>query len=112
FKNLPEGATLIIGGAQFQIAYHGGDGNDVVLTQISAPTRPQITSITKLLSGAIQTTANGTAGASYEAEANTNLTTSTWLNLGTSMADTNGAINFTDVDATNVPVRFYRLKLQ
>jgi len=35
FKNLPEGATLVISGAQFQISYQGGDGNDVVLTQIS-----------------------------------------------------------------------------
>jgi hypothetical protein len=32
FGNLPEGATLIINGYIFTISYHGGDGNDVVLT--------------------------------------------------------------------------------
>jgi len=31
FKNLPEGATLMIKGVPFRISYIGGDGNDVVL---------------------------------------------------------------------------------
>ena len=33
FKNLPEGATLMIKGVPFRISYIGGDGNDVVLTK-------------------------------------------------------------------------------
>jgi autotransporter-associated beta strand protein len=32
FANLPQGATLTSGPARFQIAYNGGDGNDVTLT--------------------------------------------------------------------------------
>jgi autotransporter-associated beta strand protein len=36
FKNLPEGAVLDSGGAQFQITYQGGDGDDVVLTQLTS----------------------------------------------------------------------------
>jgi hypothetical protein len=31
FLNLPEGATLVVGGSRFRISYLGGDGNDVVL---------------------------------------------------------------------------------
>jgi autotransporter-associated beta strand protein len=34
FANLPQGATLTTGLARFQIAYNGGDGNDVTLTLI------------------------------------------------------------------------------
>ena len=34
FANLPQGATLTTGPARFQIAYNGGDGNDVTLTLI------------------------------------------------------------------------------
>ncbi|HEV7485834.1 MAG TPA: Ig-like domain repeat protein [Thermoanaerobaculia bacterium] len=35
FTGLPEGATLAAGTASFAISYHGGDGNDVVLTALS-----------------------------------------------------------------------------
>ena len=34
FAGLAEGATVAIGGTDFKISYHGGDGNDVVLTHI------------------------------------------------------------------------------
>jgi len=36
FTGLPEGATFAVGTATFAISYHGGDGNDVVLTALSA----------------------------------------------------------------------------
>lgn len=38
FDGLPEGATFTQDGAQFQITYQSGDGNDVVLRQLSAAT--------------------------------------------------------------------------
>ena len=40
FKDLPEGATLKIGDGVFSITYKGGDGNDVVLAAVTAPTAP------------------------------------------------------------------------
>src|SRR5207237_7352112 len=36
FLGLAEGTVLMIGGSTFQISYQGGDGNDVVLTALSA----------------------------------------------------------------------------
>ncbi|MGA8807207.1 MAG: Ig-like domain repeat protein, partial [Thermoanaerobaculia bacterium] len=36
FTGMPEGATFAVGTATFVISYHGGDGNDVVLTALSA----------------------------------------------------------------------------
>lgn len=34
FKDMPEGKVMTIGGFQFRITYHGGTGNDVVLSQV------------------------------------------------------------------------------
>ena len=46
FDGLPEGASLTIGNFPFTISYHGGDGNDVVLTQANAvPIVPAVTGI-------------------------------------------------------------------
>ncbi len=36
FANLPEGSTINVNGNVFKISYRGGDGNDVVLTVITA----------------------------------------------------------------------------
>jgi hypothetical protein len=36
FSNLPEGASLMIGGVPFTITYKGGSGDDVVLTQATS----------------------------------------------------------------------------
>jgi len=35
FTGLPEGATIGVGTSTFSISYHGGDGNDIVLTAAS-----------------------------------------------------------------------------
>ncbi len=43
FKQLAEGATVTMSGQQFRISYVGGDGNDVVLTQITGLPRPTLT---------------------------------------------------------------------
>ncbi len=40
FNGLPEGATFKVGTGVFKISYVGGDGNDVVLTAVTAPTAP------------------------------------------------------------------------
>ena len=48
----------------------------------------------------------------YSIEANTNLSTTNWVSLGSIMADQNGAIGFTDTNAPSFPTRFYRFKAQ
>ena len=47
FDGLPEGASLTIGNTPFTISYHGGDGNDVVLTQVVAAA-PTVTGISPI----------------------------------------------------------------
>ncbi|MFN3409172.1 MAG: beta strand repeat-containing protein [Limisphaerales bacterium] len=47
FTNLPEGGTVSAGGQFFEISYTGGNGNDVTLTKLPAPT-----GVTRVWSGA------------------------------------------------------------
>ncbi len=109
FKNLPEGAALVIGGAQFQITYQGGDGNDVVLTQITAITPPHIGTIQKLPNGSMQIDATGLPNATYNIEATDNLTPPQWTSIGTSISDAQGNLQLIDADAPSHSMRFYRL---
>ncbi|QJX00047.1 beta strand repeat-containing protein [Frigoriglobus tundricola] len=46
FAGLPEGAEFITGGVTFRITYHGGVGNDVVLT-VPAEPPPAVPSVTR-----------------------------------------------------------------
>lgn len=40
FLNQPEGSVFSVGDGTFSITYAGGDGNDVVITTVSAPSQP------------------------------------------------------------------------
>ena len=42
FAGLAEGAQFSIGGSVFSISYHGGDGNDVVLTALKSSVTPPV----------------------------------------------------------------------
>jgi len=44
----------------------------------------------------------------YTVLANTNLATTNWVNIGTAAANGLGMFQFTDFNATNYPMRFYR----
>ncbi|HXE52661.1 MAG TPA: PEP-CTERM sorting domain-containing protein, partial [Tepidisphaeraceae bacterium] len=37
FNNLPEGAVFMADSQEFQITYHGGAGNDIVVTAVPEP---------------------------------------------------------------------------
>jgi autotransporter-associated beta strand protein len=110
FSALPEGATITASnGAKFKISYHGGTGNDVVLTQTSLPSPPSFNNIAAQNGGTILLNGMGGAGLTYTVWANADLRTTNWLNIGTAMANGSGAFQFTDPGATNYSKRFYRL---
>jgi autotransporter-associated beta strand protein len=112
FKNLDEGATLIVGGAQFKITYKGGDGNDVVLIQTSPVNGPQVSGVEKLPDGNIQIGGTGFPNTVYKVEATQNLTPpAQWTVLGSVLSDALGKMQFQDMNATNCPMRFYRFVL-
>ena len=47
----------------------------------------------------------GSPGQSFDFQASANL--QTWLDLGATVADTNGFVQFTDTNAPSFPYRFY-----
>src|SRR5262249_621435 len=82
FAGLAEGATVVANsGAQFTISYHGGSGNDVVLTQTTLPSQPKFTGGQKLPGGAFQVNGTGITNLTYTVQASTNLTVSNWVTI-------------------------------
>ena len=76
---------------------------------VASPTPVSINSPVVLLDGTVQLTfMGGDAGASYRILGNTDLTSTNWSMLGTSLATTNGLPGFIDTDATNHAARYYR----
>ena len=69
-------------------------------------------SITKSPSGVVGMLAIGQGSTNYVLQANTNIYSTNWSNLGTTVADSDGLFNPVDPGATNFPSRFYRLVKQ
>ncbi|HEX9048210.1 MAG TPA: hypothetical protein VF988_14385, partial [Verrucomicrobiae bacterium] len=74
-------------------------------------TTPVIASISAQ-SGSVTLQLSGAYGSTYVLESTTNLLFGPWAPLDTNSPDAAGTWQFTDVDVTNIPSRFYRLKLQ
>jgi hypothetical protein len=108
FTGFVGGSSFNADGTVLRIGYVGGTGNDVVLNEMTLPSGPQITGYT-ITAGGLQIVGSGSSGASYILQANTNLSTTNWINLGPVNADALGAFNFVDAQTTNYPTRFYRL---
>ena len=64
FNGLAEGATLSIGGLDFQITYQGGAGNQVILTALQSPTPPHLQA-TNPISNSHTAPLNTTVSATY-----------------------------------------------
>jgi autotransporter-associated beta strand protein len=109
FKGLQQNGLIQAAGATFKINYFGGDGNDVVLTQIPASISPSIGKVSKLGNGQIQLIGQGVPGVMYSIEASEDLgNPDGWKMIGSVTADGNGVIQFTDADAPQHSLRFYR----
>ena len=108
FQGLQENGYLWINSCLFRISYQGGDGNDVVLTQLTSPVAPTITSIQKLPDGTIKLDGHGIAFALYTFEFSQDL--ETWQALDPVVSDDGGFIHYIDQTSNNLPHCFYRLK--
>jgi hypothetical protein len=97
FTGLPQNATITIGAEQFRISYTGGEGNSVVLTQISGVFTP-ILRIESISSSAVRLLWATNNATSFGLQSITNLTTTNWIGvspppvvLGTDFVVTNPA---------------------
>jgi autotransporter-associated beta strand protein len=95
-----------LSGGAFTVEQTGGA---IVLKFHANTFAPQFTSAT-LTAGVFQFSATGVPGKSYILETTTNLVSPViWQTLTNLTADVSGALQFNDVNAVNLPQRFYRL---
>ncbi|HEY1661863.1 MAG TPA: hypothetical protein VGI03_05540 [Verrucomicrobiae bacterium] len=59
--------------------------------------------------GVVQLGGSGYPTLPYRVQVSTNPASTDWLTIGTANADTHGALNFIDTNATDQPMEFYRL---
>lgn len=82
---------------------------DWVLVLETEPPLPVVTDIA-LIRGDGVISFTTLAGMNYDVLRTTNLPAGVWSNVATNIPGTGGIIRITDYDATNQPVRFYRVK--
>ena len=121
FAGLPEGTFIPASTNGWRISYHGGDGNDVVLTRATTPpveVQPVVTTVTfgnpnAQGNRAVAIAGKGTPGASYRLENSVNL--SQWTPEGTAQTAnaTTGALSFSTTASPPVrPKQFWRFRKQ
>ena len=91
FDGLPEGSSLTIGNTSFTISYHGGDGNDVVLTETGAIAAPAVSGLSP--------TSGPVTGGTLVTITGTGFTGATAVDFGTTPAT-----GLTVVNATTITV--------
>ena len=88
-------------------SHNFGNGNDPLIHVTAIP--PLKIFSGNFENGSFRLVGFGGTNAVYSVQANSDLSTTNWLTLGTATADDNGAIQFDDFTATNQIRRFYRL---
>jgi hypothetical protein len=82
--------------------------NGILAVMSTVP--PNMTNIVLLADGSVQLAGVGLPGVTYTLLASTNLTPpGAWVALTNTVADGSGAFQFTDLQTTTFPQRFYRV---
>jgi len=92
----PDGSIYVTG-----YSTNASGGSDITTIKYAYPSVVQRNS-----DGSIQLQFFGVPGQTYDCQATTNFLN--WINLGSSLADTNGQLQFLDTNAPLFPRRFYR----
>jgi hypothetical protein len=87
----------------------GGTATGTVSVAVApgVPERPGLSGIVRQNDGTMEIQGSGTPGRAYLLQVAPDLTS--WSTLATNAASTGGQLLFIDLEATNHPVRFYRL---
>jgi len=108
-RPLPEGALITNGPSILRITYAGGDGNDVTLA-VPGGAPPSTVSPLVLSNGVATISGTGFSNTTYVLEATADLNAPIpWQPIGTNTSSGSGVYQFIDLDATNFPMRFYRV---
>jgi autotransporter-associated beta strand protein len=79
------------------------------ILSVIATLAPQFSAFTQTGDGNFQFNGTGSAGVTYELDATTNLAPPVWIFVTNTVAGQNGLFQFSDLQATNFPQRFYRI---
>ncbi|MEO5803736.1 MAG: autotransporter-associated beta strand repeat-containing protein [Verrucomicrobiota bacterium] len=106
FNALPEGTVFFVAPEQFRISYVGGDGNDVVLTQITG-SLPQLF-VDRVPTNAVRLSWATNFSLGFNLESNSNLTTTNWINVApaSTVIGTNNVVT----NPITAAQTFYRLR--
>ncbi|MFO1476236.1 MAG: hypothetical protein U1F98_06240 [Verrucomicrobiota bacterium] len=109
FSGLGEGSLLSLpDGAAFRISYKGGDGNDIVLTQVAVP--PVLHPLLFQGDGSILISGAGTPGEIYEVQSTTNLgNLGGWILIGTTQAQPDGSLFLVETNPPAASQVYFRL---
>ncbi|MGD0745990.1 MAG: hypothetical protein ABSA45_12630 [Verrucomicrobiota bacterium] len=104
--------TVRLYAADDQISYlfnshNFGNGNEPLIHVTATPLLKILSG--KFTNGAFHLTGSGGADLTYQVQASSDLAATNWQIIGTAIADGAGAIQFDDINATNLNQRFYRL---
>ena len=106
FNGLPESSTFLVGSETFRISYIGGDGNDVVLTQITGSPAPPTLSIQTLPPDKVRLLWP-TNQPGFNLQSHTNLATTNWV--AATPPPTVLGMNNVVTNAITGSAKFYRL---
>ena len=107
FSSKPEGSTVSAGSESFRITYQGGDGNDVVLTQISGAFRP-ILNIERVSIDAVRLFWGTNNADGFALESNTSLAGTNWVTVSPAPSQ-QGSI-YTVTNTIPPAENYYRLR--
>lgn len=84
-----------------------GRGNEPLILVTAMPNLKLVAGV--FTNGAFRLTGKGGINAQYHLQASSDLSKTNWIDIGTATSDSNGTVQFDDVNATNFTQRFYRL---
>lgn len=84
-----------------------GRGNDPLIHVTASPLLKIVSAY--FTNGVFHLSGAGGENIQYQVQANTNLSTTNWINIGTATADDSGIIQFDDTNSTGKAQKFYRL---
>jgi subtilase family serine protease len=101
-----------VAGTSYQIAVDGYNGaSGTIFLNLFASGAPQFNADLQMTNGGVRVSFNAGWGVTNEVQACTNLVNAQWRTV-TNLYSTAGFLEFIDLDATNYPCRFYRIKVQ
>jgi uncharacterized repeat protein (TIGR03803 family) len=106
---IPVGDLLLLGNSLYGTTFAGGSGSVGTVFRLSLPAAPAlITGIVRNPDGSVTLSFFGSPNSTNIIQAATTLAPSDWQDISTNVTDAGGLWQYTDTDAGQFPMQFYR----